>query len=116
MSDSVALNQSSVALTETATTDATTPRQPSMIESLLPFVLIMAVFYFMIIRPQSKKIKEHQQQLSQIAKGTEVITSGGILGKVTKVQDEEGIIHVEIADKVVVRVKKETVSEVISKK
>lgn len=87
------------------------PQKPSMLESLLPFILIMVVFYFMIIRPQSKKLKEHQQQVAAVKKGDEVVTSGGILGVVTKV--EEGLFHVEIADSVIVKVKKDTISEVV---
>ena len=56
--------------------------------SFLPLILIFAVFYFLLIRPQSKRAKEHRQMVSELAAGSEVITSGGLLGKVVEAGDQ----------------------------
>ena len=81
---------------------------------ILPWLLIFLIFYMLMIRPQQKRVKEHQAALAAIKKGDEVITGGGIRGKVTKVADEE--IDVEIASGVRVRVVKGTVSQVLTPK
>lgn len=69
--------------------------QPSMFEMLMPFVFIMGVFWFLIIRPQSKRVKEHDAFLKNIKRGDEVITSSGILGRVDGMTDT--IVTLEIA-------------------
>src|SRR5438874_6617733 len=69
---------------------------------LLPFVLIFVIMYFLILRPQQKRSKEHQELVKNLRRGDTVITSGGLMGKVTKVVDEDQI-EVEIADGVRVR-------------
>jgi preprotein translocase subunit YajC len=69
---------------------------------LIPFVLIIVMAYFLILRPQQKRAKEHQEMIKNLRRGDTVVTSGGLLGKVTKVVDEEQI-EVEIADGVRVR-------------
>ena len=83
------------------------PGQPSlggdsMLMQLLPFVLIFVIMYFLILRPQQKRAKEHQELVKNLRRGDTVITSGGLVGKVTKVVDDEQI-EVEIADGVRVR-------------
>ena len=83
--------------------------------SLMPLLLIFVVFYFLLIRPQQRKVKLHQDMVAAIKRGDQVATSGGILGKVTKVDDQEGILSVEIAKDVVVRVYRHTISDVLSK-
>ncbi len=70
--------------------------------SLLPMLLIFGVFYFLLIRPQQKKAKEHRQMLESLKKGDSVITQGGIFGKVVSISDQ--IVVLEIADKVRIRV------------
>ncbi|MDQ2089181.1 preprotein translocase subunit YajC [Marimonas arenosa] len=80
---------------------------------LLPLILI-AIFYFLLIRPQQKKMKEHQQMVEALRRGDQVITQGGIVGKVVKVRDD-GEIEVEIADGVKVRVIRHTISQVLNK-
>lgn len=75
--------------------------------SLIPLVLIMVIFYFLLIRPQQKKLKEHKAMVSATKKGDSVITGGGIIGKVTNVKDE--ILTVEIADGVKVKIKRDTI-------
>ena len=69
---------------------------------LLPFVLIFVIMYFLILRPQQKRTKEHQELVKNLRRGDTVITSGGLVGKVTKVDDDDQI-EVEIADGVRVR-------------
>lgn len=78
---------------------------------LLPAMLV--VFYFLLIRPQQKRAKEHQAMLSKLAAGDEVITSGGVLGKVTEVSDS--FATVEIADGVRIKVQKSQVTQLVPK-
>ncbi|WP_298728045.1 preprotein translocase subunit YajC [uncultured Ferrovibrio sp.] len=85
-----------------------------MLTSLLPLVLIFVVFYFLLIRPQQKKMKEHKAMIEAVRRGDVVTTAGGIIGKVAKVQ-EDGIVQLEIADGVKVKVIKGTISEVRAK-
>ena len=82
--------------------------------SLLPFVLIFVIMYFLILRPQQKRAKEHQELVKNLRRGDTVITSGGLMGKVTKVVDDEQI-EVEIADGVRVRQVRSMVSGVRAK-
>lgn len=89
-------------------------KQPSFLESILPFVMIMVVFYFFIIRPQSKKIKEHQDLLGGLQKGQEVLTSGGLFGTITDIQDH--ILFLTISEGVKVKVKRDMVVEVVATK
>jgi len=86
----------------------------SMITSLLPFALIFVIMYFLILRPQQKRVKEHAELVKNLRRGDTVVTSGGILGKVTKVVDDEQI-EVEIADGVRVRQMRTMVSGVRAK-
>lgn len=85
-----------------------------MLTSLLPLVLIFVVFYFLLIRPQQKKMKEHKAMIEAVRRGDVVTTAGGIVGKVTKVQ-EDGLVQIEIAEGVKVKVVKGTITEVRSK-
>ena len=78
---------------------------------ILPWLLIFLIFYMLMIRPQQKRVKEHQAALASIQKGDEVVTGGGIRGKVTKVTDDEA--EVEVASNVRVRVIKSTISHVL---
>ena len=82
--------------------------------SLLPLVLIFVVFYFLLIRPQQKKMKEHRNMVEALRRGDRVITGGGIYGKVSKVIND-GEVQVEIADGVRVRVQRHTIATVLSK-
>ncbi len=87
---------------------------PGLVESLMPLLLIFVVFYFLLIRPQQKKMKMHKEMLGTIRRGDRVVTGGGILGTVTKViSDSE--LQVEIADGVKVRVERSMVSGVVAK-
>jgi preprotein translocase subunit YajC len=90
---------------------------PSVLDPLssliVPTVLIIGIMYFLMIRPQQKRLKEHQAMIAAIRRGDTVVTSGGILGKVIKVDDHE--LQVEIADGVRVKLVRGTVSEVRGK-
>jgi preprotein translocase subunit YajC len=86
----------------------------SILMQLLPFVLIFVIMYFLILRPQQKRAKEHQEMIKNLRRGDTVITSGGLVGKVTKVVDDEQI-EVEIADGVRVRQVRSMVSGVRAK-
>lgn len=83
------------------------------IMGLLPFVIIFVLFYFMLIRPQMKRAKEQKKMIDALQKGDEVITTGGMLGKITKVSDQ--YISLEIADNVVIQVQKATVQTLLPK-
>ena len=85
-----------------------------MIMSLLPFVLIFVIMYFLILRPQQQRAKQHRDLVKNLRRGDNVVTSGGLLGKVTKVVDDDQI-EVEIAEGVRVRQLKSMVAEVRAK-
>ena len=84
------------------------------IGQFLPLILIFAIMYFMLIRPQQKKVKEHQAMVEAVRRGDQVITQGGLIGKVSKVK-EDGELEVEIAEGVKVRVVKSTIAQVLNK-
>ncbi|MEM9047556.1 MAG: preprotein translocase subunit YajC [Pseudomonadota bacterium] len=84
------------------------------IEGLIPFILIFVIMYFLLIRPQQKKVKEHKAMVEALRRGDQVVTQGGLIGKVSKVKDE-GELELEIADGVRVRVVRQTISQVLSK-
>lgn len=83
--------------------------------SLVPFAFIFAIFYFLIIRPQQKKFKQHQALVSSIKKGDKVVLASGIVGVITKAENTDGLLEVEIADNVVVKVVAATISSVDAK-
>ncbi len=80
----------------------------------IPLILIFAIMYLLLIRPQQKKLKEHQAMVAALRRGDQIVTQGGLIGKVSKVKDDNEI-EVELADNVRVRVVKSTVAQVISK-
>tara|TARA_B100001123_G_C15234099_1_gene996387 strand:+ start:439 stop:780 length:342 start_codon:yes stop_codon:yes gene_type:complete len=88
---------------------------PGIFVQLLPLILIFGVFYFLLIRPQQKRMKQHRTMVSNIQKGDEVLTSGGVIGKVSSVESDK-IIIVEISKDVKIKVKRDTISEVITSK
>ena len=88
-------------------------QQPSMLASFIPLILIFLIFYFLLIRPQQKKQKEHKVLLDSIQRGDEILSSGGILGKVIKVDNDK--LTVEIAKGVNVYIIRSTVADVIKK-
>ena len=80
----------------------------------VPLILIFAIMYFLLIRPQQKKLKDHQKMVEALRRGDQVITQGGLIGKVTKVKDDNEI-EVELAEGVKVRVVQSTITNVINK-
>jgi len=86
----------------------------SSLVSLLPLVLIFVVFYFLLIRPQQKKMKAHRTLVEGVRRGDRVVTAGGLLGTVSKVISETEL-QVEVADGVRVRVVRSTIQDVLSK-
>ncbi len=86
----------------------------NMISMLLPFVLIFVIMYFLILRPQQKRVKQHQELVKNLRRGDTVVTSGGLVGKVTKVVDDDQI-EVELAEGVRVRQMRSMVSDVRAK-
>ncbi len=87
---------------------------PAALGQFLPLILIFAIMYFLLIRPQQKKMKQHQNMVEALRRGDQVLTQGGIIGKVSKVK-EDGEIEVEIAEGVKVRVVKSTIAQVLNK-
>lgn len=81
--------------------------------SLLPLVLIFVVFYFLLIRPQNKRQKEHKEMVANLSTGEEVVTGGGVLGTVTEVSEQ--FVHVQVSDGVVLKVQRHTIGAVMPK-
>ena len=86
----------------------------SAVASFLPLVLIFAIMYFLLIRPQQKRAKDLRAMVDALRRGDQVLTQGGIIGKVTKVNDD-GVLEVEIADGVKVKILKHTIVQVMNK-
>lgn len=82
---------------------------------LVPMLLMLLIFYFFLIRPQSQRAKQHRDRMNAVRRGDTVITSGGMVGKVLKVSDTSDEIEVELADNLKVRVIKSTLMDVRSK-
>ncbi|WP_101067902.1 preprotein translocase subunit YajC [Roseovarius salinarum] len=80
----------------------------------IPLILIFAIMYFLLIRPQQKKLKDHKAMVEALRRGDQVVTQGGLIGKVSKVKDDDEI-EVELAQGVKVRVVKSTIAQVLSK-
>lgn len=97
------------ALAETVNNSAPAP---NLLGTVLQFGLIFLVFYFLLIRPQQKRLKQHNQMLTAIVNGDLIVTGGGIMGKVAKIIDDKTLL-VEINDEVKVKILRSTVSDVI---
>ena len=85
--------------------------QGDFLISLLPFLLIFVIIYFLILRPQQRRVKQHKEMIEGVRRGDTIVTAGGLVGKVTKVLDEREA-QVEIAEGIKVRIVKQMVSEV----
>lgn len=88
--------------------------EASFFASLVPLILVFVIFYFLLIRPQQKRMKEHKAMVESLRRGDQVLTAGGIFGKVTKVREGDEI-EVEIAEGVRVRLARSTISAVTSR-
>ncbi|WP_375604320.1 preprotein translocase subunit YajC [Wolbachia endosymbiont of Anurida maritima] len=102
-------------ISEVFAADATSNASSIGASFFIPSILISVVFYFLIIRPQQKKLKEHRKMIDQIKRGDTVITSGGIIGEVNKVDGANAQFIIEIAPKVEIKVLKSAISEVLNK-
>ena len=89
--------------------------QGSGFEPLIMLVLFGVIFYFMLIRPQQKRVKEHKNLIAELAKNDEVLTQGGLVGKITKVSDEKDFVVVSIAENTEVTVQKAAITAVLPK-
>lgn len=97
---------------------AAAPAGPSMLVQIAPLILIFVVFYFLLIRPQQKRMKDHREMVAALRRGDVVVTSGGMVGKIVRVRDGEGDVLVEFGEadpKFRVNVVRATISEVRSK-
>ncbi len=81
---------------------------------VVPLILILVIMYFFLIRPQQKKVKDHQAMVGALRRGDEIVTAGGLIGKITKVKDDTEV-EVEIATGVKIRVVRPTIAQVRSK-
>jgi preprotein translocase subunit YajC len=96
-----------------AQTAAAQPASPSWINALFLPAMLIVVFYFLLIRPQQKKQKEHRAMIDQLSVGTEIVTGGGVLGKVTALGEQ--FITIEIADGVNIKVQRHSIGAVLPK-
>ncbi|TRX57354.1 preprotein translocase subunit YajC [Thalassomonas sp. M1454] len=94
---------------------ADAPQQGGGFEMLIMLAVFGLVFYFMIYRPQAKRVKEHKNLMSALSKGDEVLTQGGVVGKITKVSDEKDFIVVSVAEGTELTVQKGAVTAVLPK-
>jgi preprotein translocase subunit YajC len=90
--------------------------QPNMLVTMLPFVLMFVVMYFLIIRPQHKKQKEQQAMIDALKKGDKVVTSGGVHGTITGVKEKEGILIIQVAKDVQIEVSRGSITKVAQAK
>ncbi len=89
------------------------PEGPGLLATLLPLILIFVIFYFLIIRPQSKRMKQHREMVRNLEKGDEVVTGGGFLGRVVRVNEDS--ITVELAEGVRVKAQRDSIQNVLPK-
>lgn len=87
--------------------------QPGALAQFLPLILIFIVFYFLLIRPQMKRAKEHKALVAGLSKGDEVVTSGGVLGRITDLNDS--FVTLELAESVQIKVQRHAVASVMPK-
>lgn len=91
------------------------PTGGGTMEMIFMLVIFGLIFYFMIFRPQSKRVKEHKNLMSAIGKGDEVLTSGGILGKVAKISDDSDYVLLSINESAQITIKKDYITAVLPK-
>lgn len=90
------------------------PGAGDFVTMIIPMIAIMAVFYFLLFRPQQRKAKEHQDMVSKVSRGDTVVTSGGLIGRVVKVTDDKEVL-VEVGENVKVRVLRQAISDIRAK-
>lgn len=87
--------------------------EPNALMSFLPLILIFVVFYFLLIRPQTKRQKEHREMVSNLSAGDEVVTAGGVLGTITSVKEQ--FVKIKVSDGVELTVQRSTIGAVMPK-
>jgi len=102
-------------LLQAATNAASDVSKPNMLGSLLPFVLMFGILYFLIIRPQRKKQKELQQMIDELQINDEIVTSGGILGKIANFKKEKTIVVLKVDDNTKLEIQRGAISAVLKK-
>lgn len=83
--------------------------------NFVPFIAIFVIFYFLLIRPQQKKIKEHQNLINNLKNGDKVVTNAGIIGKITKISSDNILAKISIADNVEIEIQKNSIVELYNK-
>ncbi|ASF13796.1 MULTISPECIES: preprotein translocase subunit YajC [Shewanella] len=91
------------------------PQSGGTMELIFMLVIFGLIFYFMIFRPQSKRVKEHKNLMSSLGKGDEVLTSGGILGKIAKISDDNDYVLLSLNDTTQITIKKDYIAAVLPK-
>jgi preprotein translocase subunit YajC len=92
---------------------APAPQEPNPILSLLPLIILFVLFYFLLIRPQQKRQKEHRKMVEALSKGDEVVTTGGLLGRITDL--DESFIRLKIAEGIEVKVQRHAINQLLPK-
>lgn len=113
--DNQANNNDTIEIQETEVVPVETNSLQSGLTSLIPMVLIFAVFYFLLLRPQEKRRKEREKLVSEVKKGEEVLTNSGIYGIVTKVSENDNNIEIEIAKDVRIKALKSAIVDITSR-
>ena len=88
------------------------PAGGGLLFQIIPFILIFVVIYFLILRPQQKRAREHREMVNSVRRGDQIVTSGGLMGKISKVTDDAEDVEVEIAKGVKVRIIRSMISDV----
>ncbi|GAA4896627.1 preprotein translocase subunit YajC [Ferrimonas pelagia] len=91
------------------------PQQGGGIEMMIMLAVFGLIFYFMILRPQNKRVKEHKSLVESLSKGDEVLTSGGLVGKIAKVKEDNDYVVIALNDQTEVTIKKDFISAVLPK-
>jgi len=99
-------------ITQAFAQGAGAPDGGGLLFQIVPFILIFVVIYFLILRPQQKRAKEHREMVASVRRGDQVVMSGGLMGKVTKVTDDAEDIEIEISKGVKVKVVRSMISDV----
>lgn len=104
-----------ITVQDTSNIPETPPAIESGLTSLVPMILIFVVFYFLLIRPQEKKRRQQQELVSGVKKGEEVVTNSGLFGIVSKINDSDNTILVQVAKDVEVKMFKSSISDIVSR-
>lgn len=91
-------------------------QQSNPLLGFLPLVLILVIMYFLMLRPQAKKQKEHREMLSKLEKGDKVVTAGGIFGTIAGIKEKENTVILKVADNVKIEITRSSIAQVLKKK